>query len=98
MMQPSLLDWTPPQILGDRAGETFDRTRDGKRLNAQAADVFCLMRDGQWRTLAEISAATGDPEASVSARLRDLRRPLLGGCTVERQHVSKGLWRYRVLA
>lgn len=97
MMQPSLLDWTPPQILGDRAGETFDRDRDGKRLNAQALDVFRLMRDGHWRTLAQISEATGHPEASVSARLRDLRKDTMGGFTVERQHVSKGLWRYRVI-
>lgn len=98
MMQPSLLDWTPPQILGPRDGETFDATRDGKRLNAQAADVFRLMRDGEWRTLAQISDATGHPEASVSARLRDMRKPSMGGYTVERQHVAKGLWRYRVLA
>ena len=98
MIQASLLDWTPPAILGDRSGETFDRARDGKRLNAQAADVFRLMQDGNWRTLAEIAAATDHPEASVSARLRDLRRPSLGGFTVERKHVSKGLWIYRVIA
>lgn len=96
MIQQSLLDWTPPKILGDRAGETFDRARDGDRLNGQAADVFGLMRDGKWRTLAEISTATGHPEASVSARLRDLRRPSLGGYKVEREYVSCGLWRYRV--
>ena len=93
MIQPSLLDWTPPQILGPRDGETFDAKRDGKRLNAQAAHVFRLMQDGRWRTLAEIAEATGHPEASVSARLRDFRKV---GYTVEREYVSKGLWRYRV--
>lgn len=98
MMQPDLLSWTPPAILGDRAGETFDAKRDGKRLNAQSADVYRLMRDRQWRTLAEISAVTGHPEASVSARLRDLRKPSLGGLTVERNYVSRGLYQYRVLA
>jgi len=97
MMQPSLLDWTPPVIKGDRDGQTFDRQRDGARLDGQAADVFRLMRDGQWRTLAEISAATGHPEASVSARLRDFRRPKFGGFVVEREHIAGGLWRYRVL-
>lgn len=96
MMQPDLLSWTPPAILGQRDGETFDAARDGKRLNAQAAHVYRLMKDGKWRTLAEIAAATGHPEASVSARLRDLRKPSLGGLTVERRHVSKGLWEYRV--
>ena len=93
MIQPDLLSWTPPAILGDRAGETFDAKRDGKRLNAQAAHVFRLMKDGQWRTLAEIAAATEHPEASVSARLRDFRKV---GYVVDRQHVERGLWRYRL--
>lgn len=97
MMQPNLWDWTPPQITGPRDGETFDAKRDGKRLNQQAADVFRLMRDGKWRTLAEIAAATDHPEASVSARLRDLRKPKLGNLTVDRRHLEGGVWQYRVL-
>lgn len=99
MTQPSLLDWQPPpQIFGDRAGVTFDRKRDGKRLNDQAMRVFKAMQSGEWRTLREISEETGDPEASVSARLRDLRRPELGGFTVQREYVARGMWKYRVLA
>jgi hypothetical protein len=96
MMQPQLWDWTPPQILGDRSGESFDRARDGKRLNAQAQAVFSYMQHGEWRTLADIAAATGHPEASVSARLRDLRRPQFGGYTVERRYIANGLWQYKV--
>ena len=97
MIQPSLLDWTPPvAILGDRNGETFDRARDGARLNGQSADVFRFMSDGKWHTLAEISEATGHPEASVSARLRDLRKRELGNMSVESERVCKGLWRYRL--
>jgi hypothetical protein len=97
MMQPSLLEWTPPVILGDRDGETFDRPRDLSRLNAQARDVFHYMKHGEWRTLADISANTGHPEASVSARLRDLRKPTLGGMTVERRYIARGLYQYRVV-
>lgn len=96
-MQPSLLDWVPPSILGDRDGSTFDRKRDGARLNGQAEDVFRLMRDGEWRTLRTIAEETGHPEASVSARLRDFRKPHLGGFTVERQRLDGGAWAYRVL-
>lgn len=96
-MQPELFDWVPPTIFGPRDGETFDRKRDGARLNGQAEDVFRLMRDRQWRTLAMISEATGHPEASVSARLRDFRKPHLGGFTVERQRLDCGAWAYRVL-
>lgn len=96
--QLPLLDWQPPpQIFGDRAGITFDRKRDLTRLNAQAMRVFQAMQSGEWKTLREISEKTGDPEASVSARLRDLRSPKLGGFDVQREYVGKGLWRYRVL-
>jgi hypothetical protein len=59
-------------VTTDHDGATFDRKLDGKRLNEQTRRVFERMKDGTWRTLREIAAATGDPEASVSARLRDL--------------------------
>ncbi len=76
--------------------ETYTEERDGARITKQREAVLNLMRDGQWRTLAEISAATGAPEASASARLRDLRKERFGSHTVDRTHVSRGLWRYRI--
>jgi hypothetical protein len=54
------------------------------------------MLPGGWWTLPQLAAATGYPEASISARIRDLRKPKFGGHTVERRHVSKGLWEYRL--
>ncbi len=48
--------------------------------------------------MAQIEAATGYPQASISARLRDLRKPRNGGYTVERSHVHRGVWAYRVAA
>jgi hypothetical protein len=95
-MQVSLFDWTPPQILGPRDGETFDRDRDLSRLNAQCADVYRYMQHGQWRTLADISANTGHPEASVSARLRDMKKEKFGGFKVEKRYIASGLWQYRI--
>ena len=89
-----LLSWRPPEFGGD----TFDQTRDGARLNAQAQKVFDVMCDRSWRTLGQIAEATGAPEASVSARLRDLRKPRFGGFTVERRHRDRGLWEYRLAA
>lgn len=86
-----LLDWTPPKPLG----HTFKADRDGPRLAEQAVKVQRFMADGAWHTLKEIAAATGAPEASSSARLRDLRR---AGFTVERRHVQNGLHEYRVAA
>lgn len=92
-----LFHWTPPKIEGDRDGVTYDRARDLSRLNNQARLVFDAMRYGDWRSLAEIAAITGAPEASISARLRDFRKPTMGGFTVQRRRLDGGLWQYRVM-
>ncbi len=79
-------------------GETYDAVRDHDRLASQLTDVRDTMLDGVWRTLALIEAMTGHPQASVSARLRDLRKLKFGGYTVERRYVQAGLYEYRVLS
>lgn len=79
-----------------RDGATYDDERDGARLNAQHARVWAVMKDGAWRPLAAIAAACGDPEASVSARLRDFRKERFGSHDVERRYVVDGLWEYRL--
>jgi len=73
--------------------------KDKPRLNTQREDVRRLMLDGEFRTLADIEAATGHPQASISARLRDLRRPEYGGYTVNRIHKAEacGTWYYQVI-
>ena len=78
-------------------GPVYDQDRDGDRLSHQHQRVRELMADGQWRTLAEISAVTGDPPASVSAQLRHLRKPRFGSHLVEKRHLGQGLYVYRVL-
>ena len=93
MSDTPLLDWTPPEPP-KYFGATFDAARDGKRLNEQCQRVHdVMMIDGVERGLKQIAALTGDPEASVSARLRDLRRY---GFKVDRRYVERGLWLYRV--
>lgn len=77
-------------------GSTFDPALDEERLNEQTIRVYRLMIDEGWHTLSEISAAIGDPEASISARLRDLRKPDFGGFEVQRRRRSVGLWEYRL--
>jgi len=74
-------------------GSTYQHARDYERLNAQCRRVAEQMADGNWHTLRELSTATGDPEASVSARIRDLRK---SGFHVEGEYVRRGLWRYRM--
>lgn len=51
----------------------------------QLGEVLSVMEDGRWRTLGDIEALTGAPQASISARLRDLRKPQFGSYVVERR-------------
>ena len=78
-------------------GETYEMEFDKVRLNAQQQRVFDVMKDSRWHTLVQVSRRTGDPEASVSARLRDLRKPKFGGYQIERRRTESGLHEYRML-
>ena len=77
-------------------GADYNRSRDDARLTGQILRVWDCMSDGRWRTLKDISQQTGDPEASVSAQLRHLRKPRFGGHTVEREYIINGLYKYRL--
>mgnify|MGYP001558445303 CR=1 FL=1 len=71
---------------------------DGARIGYQREVVLDLMRDGVYRTLREIAAITGFPEASISARLRGYRT---NGMMVNRRRMSdpmRGIFAYQVLS
>ena len=79
-------------------GSTFDPAKDLKRLKSQQGDVAWAMSDGKWHTLNHLAFRTGHPEASVSARLRDLRKPRWGSNIIQRRrHLAGALWEYRLL-
>lgn len=78
-------------------GADYSPVRDDVRLSGQLLRVWQTMQNGSWRTLDEISRITGDPAASISAQLRHLRKDRFGAHTVEREHISNGLYRYRVI-
>ncbi|HEV2418658.1 MAG TPA: hypothetical protein VGX94_12705 [Terriglobia bacterium] len=81
-------------------GPMFDPTLDGERLGRQLRAVRDFMLDlaGSERTVPEIARDLGFPECSVSARLRDLRKPRFGGYRVESRRVTPtGLYAYRLL-
>lgn len=84
------------QILLDFDGATYERDKDQMRLNAQLWRVCVVIQDRQWYSLAELAEATGDPEASISARLRDLRKPRFGNHTIQRRRRSPGTFEYRL--
>jgi len=79
-------------------GPEYSPARDQVRLSGQIERVFNLMRDGKWRSLPDIAQRTGDPEASISAQLRHLRKARFGGHTVNRRHVANGLFQYQLIA
>ena len=82
----------------DFDGETYERERDHARLTSQLQRVQDVLVDGAWRTLDEIAIRTGAPAASVSARLRDLRKQKFGGHVIERKYLARGLFEYRMVA
>lgn len=88
-------------------GETYDPEHDEHRLANQLGRVWVALQSGRWLTLEEIQAATSamredggsDSQASISARLRDLRKDRFGGYVVERQRrgdPKRGLFEYRL--
>jgi len=92
-----------PTLVGRRDGDTFDPEKDEVRLSRQMLSVYDVMKDGQWRTLLRIAALayhySGMPisQPSVSARLRDFRKPRFGAHTVERRRIEGGLFEYRLV-
>lgn len=77
-------------------GADYVPERDDVRLTGQLLRIWNVMNDGRWRTLKEISALTGDPEASISAQLRHLRKPRFGSYEIKREYINNGLYRYKI--
>jgi hypothetical protein len=80
-------------------GQNLDPRFDKYRLENQLGRVFALMKRGNWHTLQEISELTGDPQASVSSRLRDLRKEKFGQYVIKRRSRGPrqfGVFEYRL--
>ena len=82
----------------DFDGETYDSMLDKGRLTSQLKRVHACLIEDRWWTLQEISKRTGDPEASVSARVRDMRKEKFGHMNVlaRRRKGGAGTWEYRI--
>lgn len=70
---------------------------DAPRLAGQLAAVFELMRDGRYRSLAQIAAVVGCLETSASARLRDFRKARSGGHEVAVRYIGNGVNEYKLI-
>ena len=85
-----------PNLYANFNGDDYQPARDNPRLRGQLLRVWTQVKDGRWQTLRSIADATGDPEASVSAQLRHLRKQRFGGYEIEKRHVRDGLYEYRL--
>ena len=95
-MNHPLDDARPMHFIG--AG--YDKKHDQARLTGQIKRVYDLMSDGLWYTLDDISRSTQDPQASISAQIRNLRKECYGGHTVNRRRrgdPENGLHEYQLI-
>ena len=84
----------------DWVGKVYDYKFDFTRLKKQRERVWAVMISHDWVTLSEIASKTGDPEASISASLRDFRKEKYGFHTVmkrPRGARQRGLWEYKLV-
>jgi hypothetical protein len=89
---PSFSDIVRAANEADCPPEKLDTSQWGSQLKS----VYEVTKDGRWRSLAEIAFHAKAPEASVSARLRDLRRK---GLDVQKRKAREGgLYEYRLIA
>jgi hypothetical protein len=77
-------------------GSDYTPELDDERLDKQIDRVKKACRSGVPMTLAAIAKETGDPEASISAQLRHLRKEKHGSHSVDKIYVSHGLYLYKV--
>ena len=78
-------------------GSDYEHEHDNVRLSGQIQRVYDAIKDGDWYTLDQINRITGDPHASVSAQLRNLRKERFGSHVVEKRYKgnrASGLWEY----
>jgi len=78
-------------------GSDYIPVLDQRRLTGQLHEIKSLMSDGKWRTLGEVESATGYPQASISAQLRNMRKVRFGSHTIEKQRRTAGQWEYKLL-
>ena len=85
----------------DFSGEGYSEPRDKYRLGKQAVKVYNYMHNNGWKSLNAIANATGEPSPSISAQLRNFRKPSFQPVDaiyeVEKRYVSKGVWEYKLI-
>lgn len=79
-------------------GAFYDPALDEQRLTTQMDKVRLLMLDGRWHYVAAMAEVLGEPETSISAQIRNLRKKENGGHTIiTRRDRDTGLFLYRLV-
>ena len=79
------------------SGSDYDQERDSERLSTQMERVRIALSPGHWLTVRQIADRIGDPENSIQAQLRNLRKKCNGGYIVEKEICGNGsLYQYRM--
>jgi hypothetical protein len=79
-------------------GAYYDQELDEARLTTQIEKVRRVMLDGRWHTVAAIAKLIDEPEPSVSAQIRNLRKQENGGHEIiTKRDGDTGLFLYRLI-
>ena len=79
-------------------GDDYVDSRDRQRLKGQMQRVYNCLNDYRWWTVDDICRVTGDRNgASISAQIRNLRKPKFGAYIIEKEHKRNGLYAFRML-
>lgn len=100
MNQPDLFSQPVP-----RFDSGIELTKaDHVRLGAQIKRVLAVLQEGGWWSVPEIKTriwskyGIEDPETSISAQIRNLKKERHGEHTVERRSEGRGFYRFRLVA
>lgn len=89
----------PKPTMKEFDGDRINPSLDNPRLRGQLLRVFEVLKRGGWWTYREIADITGDPETSISAQIRNLRKEKCGGFKVPGRHRGEpknGLWEFHL--
>lgn len=91
----------PETLFDDRPAAGSESRLSPRSLTGQLLRVYdALKQSGTWLTIPEIQEQTGDPQNSISANLRNLRKVEFNSHNVvgrRRAGAASGLWEYRLL-
>lgn len=101
MKEAGSLEVTFSHNVSQNAQEPFDgityQDKDYTRLSGQLLRVFEVMKDGRWYGASQLCELANVSPLSITARIRDLRKPKFGSHTIERKLISGGYHEYRLV-